>query len=252
MAFEPNMAPMVTEVRKRLAPSGILRAEINLSNFLLVSSHTPAGEPAGVAPDVARAVAERLGLALRYVTYSSPGELADAAARDEWDIALLGAEPQRAEVISFTPAYAEIEAAYLVMSKSRLHTVEEVDVPGIRISVTERTAYGLWLERNIWHASLIPSGTLDEALKTFVDQSLDALAGLRARLILDVASIQGARILNGRFMAVQQAIGTPRAKDIALPYLTDFVREALRRDLVSALIRKHQVQGLSVAGEPSS
>ena len=87
---------------------------------------------------------------------------------------MLGAGPQRAKVISFTPAYAEIEATYLVKSESPLHTVEAVNAPGIRISVTERTAYGLWLERNIRHASLIRSGTLDEALKTFVDQSLDA------------------------------------------------------------------------------
>jgi polar amino acid transport system substrate-binding protein len=159
------------------------------------------------------------------------------------DIALLGAEPQRAEVISFTPAYAEIEATYLVTSESRIQKVQEVDAPGIRISVTERTAYGLWLDRNIRHASLIRSGTLDEALKAFIEQGLDAIAGLRPRLISDVASIRGARILSGRFMAVQQAIGTPRAKDIALPYLVDFVREALRGGLVSELIRKHQVQG---------
>src|SRR5919202_373606 len=140
MSFRPDIAPMPDEVRHQLAPAGILRAGINLSNFLLVSGRTADGEPAGVSPDMARAIADNLGVALRYVTYPSPGELADAATRDEWDIALVGAEPQRAEVISFTPAYAEIEATYLVPAGSRLQSVAEVDVPGVRIAVTARTA----------------------------------------------------------------------------------------------------------------
>lgn len=248
MTFKPDIPPMNPEVRRQLAPSGVLRAGINLSNFLLVSSRTPAGDPAGVSPDMARAVADSLALELWFVTYPSPGPLADAAARDEWDIALVGAEPQRAEVIGFTPAYAEIEATYLVPSRSRFQAAEEVDVPGVRISVTERTAYGLWLDRNIQHAALIRSGTFDESLKVFLEQGLDALAGLRPRLISDVATMPGARLLEGRFMAVQQAIGTPRAKETALPYLVDFVREALRQGFVAELIRKHGVQGLTAAG----
>jgi len=217
--FKPNIEPMDPEIRRQLAASGVLRVGINLTNFLLVSSRTSAAEPAGVSPDMARAIADHLALELEYVTYPSPGKLADAARRDEWDIALIGAEPQRAEVISFTPAYAEIEATYLAPAGSRLHTVADVDAPGVRIAVTDRTAYGLWLDRNIHQAHLIRSGTFDVSLRAFLEQRLEALAGLRPRLISDVATIPGARILDGRFMTVQQAIGTPRAKDAALPYL---------------------------------
>src|SRR4051812_16814694 len=133
---------MDLEICRQLAPSGVLRAGINLSNFLLVSSRTSAAEPADVSPDMARAIADHLALELEYVTHPSPGKLADAAGRDEWDIALIGAEPQRAKVISFTPAYAEIEATYLAPAGSRLHTVADVDAPGVRIAVTDRTAYG--------------------------------------------------------------------------------------------------------------
>ena len=247
MEFKPNIEPMDPEIRRQLAASGVLRVGINLTNFLLVSSRTSAAEPAGVSPDMARAIADHLALELEYVTYPSPGKLADAARRDEWDIALIGAEPQRAEVISFTPAYAEIEATYLAPAGSRLHTVADVDAPGVRIAVTDRTAYGLWLDRDIHQAHLIRSGTFDVSLRAFLEQRLEALAGLRPRLISDVATIPGARILDGRFMTVQQAIGTPRAKDAALPYLVEFVRVARTSGFVADLIRKHGVQGLSVA-----
>ena len=179
-------APPVELVRL-LAPTGVLRAGINLSNVLLVSSRTFDGGPAGVSPNMARALADQLGVGIEYVTYESPGKLADAAERNEWDVALLGAEPQRAEVISFTPAYSEIEATYLLPAGSPVETIAAVDQPGRRIAVTARTAYGLWLDRNIQHAELVSTKTFDDAVAVFLDQKLDALAGLR------VSSLPGIR-----------------------------------------------------------
>lgn len=242
----PAMDPAV---RQALAPSGVLRAGINLSNFLLVSSRTEDGGPAGVSPDMAAAIAQALDLRISYVTYPNPGALADAALRDEWDIALVGAEPQRAETIAFTSAYSEIEATYLVPPGSPLRTLGDVDKPGIRIAVAERTAYGLWLDRNIREATLVHASGLDGSLKTFIDGGLDALAGLRPRLVTDIEGIPGARILDGRFMAVQQAIGAPRPKSAALPWLRDFVTAAIRTGFVGSLIARHGVTGLSVARE---
>jgi polar amino acid transport system substrate-binding protein len=99
---------MSPEVLAQLAPTGVLRAAINLSNFLLVSGRTETGDPAGVAPDMARAIADRLGVAVRYVPYPSPGVLADAALAGVWDVGLIGAEPQRAANIAFSPPYVEI------------------------------------------------------------------------------------------------------------------------------------------------
>jgi polar amino acid transport system substrate-binding protein len=247
MTFRPRITPMPDAVRRQLAPSGILRAGINLSNFLLVSSRTADGGPAGVSPDLARAIADHLGLELRYVTYRDPGELADAANRDEWDIALVGAEPQRAEFISFTPAYTEIEATYLVPAGSPIQSLADVDAPGVRIAVTARAAYGLWLDRNIRRAELVRTSTIDSALDVFLEQKLDVLAGLRPRLISDLAAVPGSRMLEGRFMAVRQAVGTPRAKEEAIGYLSEFVTAARDTGFVADLIRKHGVQGLSVA-----
>src|SRR5215468_3768886 len=136
---------MPQEVVAELAPAGVLRAAINMANFLLVTGRSAAGEPEGVAPDLARAIAERLGVSVAYVPYARPGELADAAGTGVWDIGLIGAEPQRAEKIAFSPAYVEIEATYLVPAGSLLGAVAEVDRPGVRIAVTARSAYDLWL-----------------------------------------------------------------------------------------------------------
>ena len=152
----------------------------------------------------------RLGVSVKYVTFKSPGELADAIAKDVWDIGLIGAEPQRAETIAFTSAYAEIDATYLVPSDSRLNAIADVDSEGVRIAVTARSAYGLWLDRNIKHAELIRSDTLDSAYEEFVNAKLSALAGLRPRLLSDLGKLPDSRILDGRFMSVQQAIGTSR------------------------------------------
>ena len=237
--------------RQALSRHGVLRAGINLSNFLLVSSRTADGGPAGVSPDMAAILAACLGLPLRYVPYESPGPLADAAERDEWDVALVGAEPQRAAVIDFTPAYTEIEATYLVPPGSALQSVAEVDRKGRRIAVAARTAYGLWLERNVQAAELITGEGFDGAYRQFVDRKLDALAGLRPKLIEDERTLPGSRMLPGRFMAVKQALGTPKASGAALAYLTSFVVAAIGSGIVAQLIARHGVTGLSVAGVDS-
>ena len=237
----------VPSARDELLPEGVLRAGINLGNFLLVSGRNESGEPTGVAPDMARALAERLDAAVRYVSFASPGELADVTGRNIWDVGLIGAEPQRAEKIAFSPAYVEIASTFLVGPGSKLRSVDDVDRPGVRIASTARAAYDLWLERNIRHAEVVRADTLDGAFDNFVTMGLDALAGLRPRLLVDVAKIPGARILDGQFASVQQAIGTARANTAGAALIREFVEDAKRSGLVARLIEKHQVRGLSVA-----
>jgi polar amino acid transport system substrate-binding protein len=239
--------PISPSIVAELAPTGVLRAAINLSNFLLVTGRSAAGDPEGVAPNMAREVASRLGVPVRYVPFKTPGELADAAASGVWDIGLLGAEPQRAEAIAFTPAYCEIEATYLVPSGSPLRSIAAVDAVGVRIAVTARTAYGLWLDRNIRHAALVRAETLDSALQQFERDKLDALAGLKPRLLADLEKLPGTRLIDGKFMSVQQAIGTPRRNTAAPAFLRSFVEEAKASGLVARLIERHKVRGLSVA-----
>jgi polar amino acid transport system substrate-binding protein len=238
---------MSEQVKTELAPGGVLRAGLNLSNFLLINGRTAAGEPAGVAPDMAAEIARRLGVPVSYVPYKTPGELADAAETGAWDIGLIGAEPQRAEKIAFTPAYVEIEATYLVPAGSAIQTLADVDKPGVRISVTGRSAYGLWLDRNIKHARLMKTDSLDSSFEQFVRDRLEVLAGLKPRLLTDVEKLPGARILDGKFAAVQQAIGTARKHAAGAAFLRSFVEEAKASGLVQSLIDKHKVRGLSVA-----
>jgi len=238
---------MSPDVLSQLAPTGTLRAGINLGNFLLVTGRSASGEPEGVAPGMARAIADRLGVPIRYVPYPKPGELADAAGSGAWDIGLIGAEPARAERIAFTAAYAEIEATYLVPPGSAIASVAEVDRPGVRIAVTARAAYDLWLERNIRAATLVRSDSLDGAYQRFVDDGLEVLAGLRPRLLADAEALPGSRILPGQFTAVQQAVGTARGNAAGAAFLRDFVEEAKASGLVARLIEQHKVRGLSVA-----
>jgi polar amino acid transport system substrate-binding protein len=239
---------MPREIVSELAPTGVLRAAINMGNALLVTGRTQSGDPEGVAPDMAREIAARLGVPVAYVPYARPGELADAAGSGVWDIGLIGAEPARAEKIAFTPGYVEIESTYLVPAGSPIKTVAEVDRAGVRIAVTARSAYDLWLERNIKHAQLVRSEGGDATFKQFVDEKLEALAGLRPRLLEDVQKLPGARILDGQFTAVQQAVGTARTNTVAAAFLRDFVEEAKASGLVARLIERHKVVGrLSVA-----
>ncbi len=234
-------------VRAELAPAGVLRAGLNLANFLLITGRDPAGEPTGVAPDMASEIARRLGVPVKYVPYKAPGELADAVDTGAWDIGLIGAEPQRAERIAFTPAYVEIEATYLVPVGSPIRSLAEVDKPGVRIAVTGRSAYGLWLERNIAQATLVKTDSIDSSYERFVGDKLEVLAGLRPRLLADVEKLPGARILDGKFSAVQQAIGTSRKNTAAAEFLRAFVAETKASGFVRGLIDKHKVRGLSVA-----
>lgn len=238
---------MSAEVLAQLAPTGVLRAGINMSNFLLVTGRSASGDPEGVSPSMARAVAERLGVPVQYVPFPKPGALADAVGTGAWDIGLIGAEPQRAETIAFTAAYAEIEATYMVPPGSPITGIDQVDQPGVRIAVTDRSAYGLWLDRNIRHATLVHTDSLDSAFERFRDEKLEALAGLKPRLLTDQAAMSGARILDGQFTAVQQAIGTARANLAAAAWLHDFVEEAKASGLVAKFIDQHKVRGLSVA-----
>jgi polar amino acid transport system substrate-binding protein len=234
-------------VRAQLAPTGVLRAGINLSNFLLVTGRSENSEPTGVAPDMAREIATALGVPVKYVTFKSPGELGDQVGKDVWDIGLIGAEPQRAEKIQFTAAYVEIEATYMVPEGSPIKSIADVDRKGVRIAVSARSAYDLWLVNNIRNATLVQVSGLDAAYEKFMSDKLEVLAGLRPGLLKDVEKAPGLKILDGKFTAVQQAVGTAKANVEAAAFLADFVEKAKKSGIVQGFIDRHKVKGLSVA-----
>ena len=234
---------MIDAACAELLSPGSLRVGINKGNILLVTGEADNGDPEGIAPDMGRALAERLGVEVYYQSFATPGEVADAAERDEIDVGLIAEEPKRAEVIDFCDPYVEIEATYLVPAGSSLKTIEDVDAPGVRIAVSERAAYDLYLSRTLRHATLHRARGLPGAFKLFVDEELDALAGLVPALRENAESVPGSRVIPGRYTAVQQAIGTLHGRLALNAAVQAFLREKKASGFVAELIDTHGVTG---------
>ena len=146
---------MADLVLKQLAPKGYLRAAINLSNFLLVTGTDKNGDPEGVSPDLAKALANELNVEVKLIPFQRPGELADAVSDDIWDVGNIANEAERAKSITFSSPYTLIESTFLVRDSSYINSLSDVDREGVRIAVAERSAYDLWLTENIKNAELI-------------------------------------------------------------------------------------------------
>jgi polar amino acid transport system substrate-binding protein len=237
--------PMTDAIKAELAPNGRLRAALNYSNFLLVSSRAP--EHTGVAPDLARELARRAGATVEFVGYENAGLAADAADTRAWDVAFIGAEPARANVITFSPAYVEIEATYLVPEHSTIGTIGDVDHESVRVVSTARAAYTLYLQRTLRRAQIVEADGIAGAAALFASGGYDALAGLTPRLREDVRTIPGTRLLPGRFTAVQQSIGVRKERAAAAAYLAAFTREIRTSGLLAGLIATHKADGLTIA-----
>lgn len=236
----------MNEARKALAPTGTLHVGLNMSNFLLTATDSATGKPKGIAADLGTELGKRLGVPVELVPFPTPGAVADAAKSGKWDVAFIGAEPQRAREIDFTAAYVEIEATYLVPAGSPIKSIAEVDRPGIRIAISARSAYDLWLERNLKHAELVRERG-DDVMKRFVSDKLDAMAGLRPGLMKNQQQVPGSRILDGNFTTVQQAAGAPTGRPAGAKYLREFIEDVKATGLVAKLIEKNNVKGLTVA-----
>jgi polar amino acid transport system substrate-binding protein len=235
------------DARDELAPGGVLRVGLNHGNTLLVLPAAAGAEPRGIAPDLARELGRRLGVPVAFVRFESPGSLADAVDSDRWDVAFLGAEPERAERIAFSPAYLEIPVSYLVPAGSPLASLADVDREGVRVAVAEKSAYDLYLSRALQRASLLRAPGIDGSYERFAREGLEALAGLRPRLLAEARKLPGSRVLEGQIMAVQQAIGAPRARSAGAAFLAEFVAQAKRSGLVARSIERHAIEGVAVA-----
>ena len=239
---------MNQQLLDQLVPAGVLRVGVNMANFLLVTGETDNGDPDGVSPGIAKAMANKLGVPISYVPFVGPGEVADAAADDVWDIANIAAEPERAKTITFSPAYCEIQATYLLPPESSFKNVQEVDSADCRIAVKERAAYDLYLTDHLKNATLVRTPSIDDSFDVFVERSLEALAGLRPKLIEQQKLLPGSRVLEESFTSVQQSIGCRPERAVAAEFIESFVKESIENGLVESLIDRHGVTGrLSVA-----
>ena len=241
------MSSISSAVMAQLAPQGVLSAAVYLGNFLLVTGRNATGEPTGIAPDICRAVATRLNVPLNLTGYKTQDEVIEAAASGKCGIVLVGSDPARAQKVTFTPAYVELEATYLVLEDSPISDVAQVDQPGMRIASFHKSAYDLWLQRNLKHATLAHAPSLQASNDLFMSDRLDALAGLKTGLVAIAQQVPGLRVLEGRFTGIQQAIATKKANIEAVEFLSACVEEFIRSGLVTDLIRQYEVQGLSAA-----
>jgi polar amino acid transport system substrate-binding protein len=246
LATSAAMAMQTSRARAELAPSGTLRVGINFGNALLATKDAK-GEPAGIAVDLARELARRLGVPLEIVPYESAGRMADGAKGGAWDVAFLGSDPARADEISFTAPYLEIEATYLVPAGSPLRTIADVDRDGVRIAVSEKSAYDLYLTRSLRHARLVRVPGPDASTDLFFKDKLEALAGLKPVLVEAVGRQPGSRVLDGRFTTVQQAVGTPKGRPAAAQFLQTFVEDVKASGFVAKSIERNRIQGVMVA-----
>jgi polar amino acid transport system substrate-binding protein len=229
-----------------LAPTGTLRAAINFDNPILASKDAATGEPGGVTVELSRELARRLAVPLEIVPYFAAGKVVAATQAGAWDVCYLAIDPARAELIAFTAPYVVIEGAYLVPEESAIHDNAEVDRPGVRVLVSTGSAYDLFLSRTLKHATIVRTTAAKGAADLFVAEKLEVLAGVRPALAADAARIGGLRLLPGRFMAINQAMGTPRGRDAGARYLKAFIEEMKAGGFVARAIAASGVAGASV------
>jgi polar amino acid transport system substrate-binding protein len=234
-------------MKNDLAPSGKLRIGLNYSNFLLVLGDDAKGAPRGIAPDLGRELARRSGLPFEFVKFDGAGKLFDAVKSAACDVGFLGAEPQRADEVAFSPAYLEIPVTFLVPAGSAIKAIADVDRAGVRIAVSERSAYDLFLSRTLKKAELVRVPGIPASYDAFMQQKLEALAGLKPKLVEEQARTPGSRVLDGQVTGVQQAIGAPKGRAAAAKYLREFAEDVKRTGFVARVIEKHGVRGVKVA-----
>lgn len=233
------------EAAAHLAPKGPLRAAINIGNPVLAHQDRETGELSGVTVDIARELARRIDRSVEFVVFDTAGKVAETASADVWDIAFLAIDPKRANAIDFTAAYVLIEGAYLVQADSQFRSNDDVDQPGVRIAAGNGSAYELYLSRTLKHAELVRTETSQAAVDLFASGATPVLAGVRQPLVAFASEHPSMRLLPGRFMAIQQAMGTPKGDAARTLYLKQFVEDLKASGFVAeALMRHHQVDAL--------
>jgi polar amino acid transport system substrate-binding protein len=235
-------------VVREFAPTGRLRAALNLGNAVLAHSHTASERPAGVTIDLARKFAEVLGVPVELVEYETAGISGAAVAAGAADIGFMAIDPKRAEGVHFTSPYVQIEGCYLVRNASPLAKNDDVDRPGTRVVVGDGSAYHLFLARVLQHAQIVKVPTSEGVVDAFVaDPSIEVAAGVRQQLEADARRVGGVRLLPGRFMVIEQAMAMPRGRSRdAEQVLESFIAEQRRSGFVRDALRRHGMEGATV------
>ncbi len=239
--------PASPDVVAELAPHGRLRAAINFGNPVLASRDPATGEPAGISTDIARELARRLGVALECIPYEQAGRVAEGVKSAAWDVCFLAIDPLRAADIAFTDPYVVIEGVYMVADGSSRVSNEEIDRAATRVGVIAGSAYDLFLSRELKDATIVRAADAGSVMDLWIDRKLDVVAGVKPQLEADARRVGGLRLLPQRFMAINQAMGTPRSRETGARYLRAFVEDIKAAGFVAEAFARNRIQGASLA-----
>ena len=236
------------ELLQTIAPTGKLRASINVGNPILANKDPVSGKPFGVSIDLANAFAKQLGLEVELVVFDSAGKSVETVTQEQADIGFFAIDPLRGEGIAFTAAYVLIEGSYLFKNDSAIQQNDQVDSKGNRIVVGKGSAYDLFLAREIQSAEIVRAPTSPTVVDVFLEGGYEVAAGVTQQLQADAIKIPGLRLLPGRFMVINQAMGLPKSRgEEAALLLSQFVEEMKANHFVAEALKRHHIQGASVA-----
>lgn len=247
-AIAPTVPPAI---RSELAPTGKLRAAINFGNPVLAQKDSATGEPRGVSVDLARELGKRLGVPVELVTFDAAGKVFDALKAGAWDVAFLAIDPARSAEIAFTAPYVVIEGTYLVPADSPLRMIGDVDREGVRVAVGNKSAYDLYLTRTLKRAQIIRVPTSPAAVEVFVRDKLEAAAGVKQPLVEFAKANPQVRVMDGYFMVIEQAMGTPKNREAGARYLREFVEEMKASGFVATGLERSGQGDAAVAPKAS-
>lgn len=233
---------MIETISKKLVPTGVLRVGINMSNFLLINGKDSDGLPDGVSPDIGKRLARELNVECKLIQFKKPGLLADAVDEDMWDIGNIACEKERSKTIDFTNPYVNIDANFMFRKKDNLKTNDDINLPGIKIAVLERSAYDLWLTENFKNVELIRVNTIEESHQLFREDKVNVLAGLKPKLIEEIKTNNDFQIINSPFTYIKQSIGIKKGNPEILDFLNKFITNLIKEGYVENLLKKHNVQ----------
>lgn len=235
-----------SSVRSNLAPTAKLRVGINYGNPVLATRDAQSGELRGVAVDLARELGRRTELPVEIVAFESAGKMFDAVKAGAWDVAFLAVDPGRASEIDFTEPYVEIEGTYLIPLGAPFLSVGDVDRDGVRVGVSSKSAYDLFLSRSLKHAQIVRAQSPESAFDLILSSKVDVLAGVRQTLVAHSAKLPGSRVFEDRFMAIGQAMGIVKGRGEAVKYLREFVEDMKSSGFVARALEKSGVKGVAI------
>jgi len=233
---------MIDDIIKKIAPTGVLRVGVNMSNFLLVNSKDKLGVIDGVSPGIGKKLAKELNISFEIVQFANPGLLADAVDNNEWDIGNIASEKERGKTIDFSDPYVNIDANFLFREEDNFKNNNDIDQSGIKIAVFERSAYDLWLTENFKKAELIRVNSIEESHNLFKENKVNILAGLKPKLIDEMKKNNNYEMIQSPFTYIKQSIGIKKGNPEVLDFINKFISNNIKEGYIKSLLQQHNVE----------